>query len=330
VVIIGRNEGERLVRCFASLGEQRTRPVVYVDSGSSDDSVANARRVGASVVELDMSTPFSAARARNAGWRLLAENHPEVEYVQFVDGDMEVQAGWLEAAEATLDAEPDVSVVFGHRRERRPEASVYNRICDVEWGKGGEAEVEFFGGDAMARIAILQQVGGYNPSVIAGEELDLAFRIRTQTGTRIKRIDHDSTLHDAAMTKATQWWTRIRRGGHAYAQVHSLHRAVDGNPFGGHVRRSLVWGAAAPAAAAALALPTLGLSVGVVASRYPLAGARAALKAKKDGFGWTHALVWGASCALAPFPEALGVAQYHWNQLQGKAPKIIEHKGPGA
>jgi glycosyltransferase involved in cell wall biosynthesis len=52
VVVIGRNEGERLKRCLISATTQSTR-VVYVDSGSSDNSPAIARDLGADVVDLD-------------------------------------------------------------------------------------------------------------------------------------------------------------------------------------------------------------------------------------------------------------------------------------
>src|SRR5262245_33530532 len=126
IVAIGRNEGERLVRCFASA---RGAPVVYVDSGSRDDSVALARAAGAAVVELDARQPFTAARARNEGFRRLRAAAPHLEYVQFVDGDCELAAGWIEAAAAFLGAHPEVAAVCGRRRERHPERSLYNLLC---------------------------------------------------------------------------------------------------------------------------------------------------------------------------------------------------------
>ena len=52
VVVIGRNEGDRLVQCLRSV-LTREVPVVYVDSGSHDDSVLNAKRLGVTVLELD-------------------------------------------------------------------------------------------------------------------------------------------------------------------------------------------------------------------------------------------------------------------------------------
>ena len=97
VVAIGRNEGERLRRCLESL-DGHGLTVVYVDSGSTDDSVALARSLSIEVVDLDMSTPFTAARARNAGFERLLQIDPGVRFVQFLDGDCEVADGWLERA----------------------------------------------------------------------------------------------------------------------------------------------------------------------------------------------------------------------------------------
>src|ERR1700738_3404233 len=86
VVVIGRNEGDRLRRCLESVRGTADR-VVYVDSGSSDNSVAMSRGLGATVVELDLRIPFTAARARNEGFDRLLGEQPALRYVFFVDGD---------------------------------------------------------------------------------------------------------------------------------------------------------------------------------------------------------------------------------------------------
>jgi glycosyltransferase involved in cell wall biosynthesis len=119
VVIIGRNEGERLLRCLLSVACDGRR-LVYVDSGSTDGSVAAAQAVGAEVVNLDNRNGFTAARARNVGFRHLTALAPETEWVQFVDGDCEVQPSWWGAAQTLLRSRPDVVAVCGRRRERHP------------------------------------------------------------------------------------------------------------------------------------------------------------------------------------------------------------------
>jgi glycosyltransferase involved in cell wall biosynthesis len=130
-VAIGRNEGDRLRRCLASVVKE-VGAVVYVDSGSQDDSVAFARSLGVETVALDLSVPFTAARARNQGFQRLVEIKPDIECVQFLDGDCELP-GWLARAEKEMASRPDTAVVCGRRRERFSEASIYNLLRDIEW-----------------------------------------------------------------------------------------------------------------------------------------------------------------------------------------------------
>ena len=220
-VVIGRNEGDRLARALRSIGP--THLVVYVDSGSSDGSVELARRLGAHVVLLDPLVPFTAARARNAGARRLAEIQPHLCWVMFMDGDCELLPGFLEAALVSARSDAALAVVAGRRRERCPGHSVYNRLCDDEWDTPvGDAKA--CGGDALIRLAAFGEVGGYDDRLIAGEEPELCVRLR-RACWRVLRIDADMTLHDAAMTRLAQWWKRAKRAGHAYAEGAALHGA---------------------------------------------------------------------------------------------------------
>ncbi len=310
-VIIGRNEGARLVACLASFPAD-VRPLVYVDSGSTDGSVAAARAAGAEVVALDMGQPFTAARARNEGFaRLLQLGAPE--FVQFVDGDCVLQPGWLPAAAAFLASHTDVGVVCGRRREIRPEASIWNRLCDAEWDTPvGLAKA--CGGDALMRAAAVKAVGGYDPTLIAGEEPELCVRLRA-AGWRVWRIDEEMTLHDAAMTRIGQWWKRTRRGGHAFAEGAALHGAAPERHWVAEARRALLWGAVLPlvAVVGALVSPWALLILGL----YPLQMLRLGLR-----YGWER----GVFMVLAKVPEALGVLQYWLNRLRHRQARLIEYK----
>jgi GT2 family glycosyltransferase len=323
VVLIGRNEGARLVRALDAVCDGE-RPVVYVDSGSTDDSQRQARLRGALVVDLDMSVPFTAARARNAGFERLRERHPEVEYVQFIDGDCEIVEGWIEAAMDVLDAHHDVVAVCGYRRERHPDHSLYNRACDVEWRNGPVGEVACFGGDVMIRADALAQIGAYDPRLIAGEDEEVGIRLR-RAGGRLLRIDRTSTLHDADIQSFTQWWKRAKRCGHAYAELHRLHGAPPERKFVRELRRTWLWGAVVPASAVALSVPTLGLSW-LLLGAYPLRAARIARKTRDRGLAWSDAVAWGLSCTLAPLPEVLGAAKFHYDRLRGNRSQLIEYK----
>ncbi len=231
-VAIGRNEGERLRLCLQSLRRQMER-VVYVDSGSTDGSVEMARALGAEVVELDLTQPFTAARARNAGFTRLLGAEPGLEFVQFVDGDCELRDSWLPAALQHLQAHPRVAVACGRNRERFPDATPYNYLCDLEWDTP-VGETEACGGNFLVRTDAYRQVDGFQEDLIAGEEPDLCFRLRRRQW-KIMRLDEEMTLHDAAMTRIWQWWQRSKRSG--YAEMEACQRRGHYEP---HLRRR-VW-----------------------------------------------------------------------------------------
>jgi GT2 family glycosyltransferase len=324
-VVIGRNEGERLKRCLHSLSG-RVSPLVYVDSASSDDSVVFARSLGVEVVQLDLSVPFTAARARNAGFERLLTIDPNIELVWFVDGDCEVVAGFIESARETMRAEPELVALTGTRRERYPEASIYNQLCDIEWQQGPFGEVDRFGGDVMIRARALKAVGGYNPSVISAEDDEVAARLY-KAGGKIRRVQETMTLHDASMHELSQWWKRAKRCGHGYAQVGSLHAGPPLNKFENQRKRVIMWGAVLPAAAVLLAPPSLGTSL-FLGAVYPLRALRIAQRAEREGLPRRAARAWGLSCTFSQIPEAFGMLKYYADRVRNRAPEIIEYKGP--
>lgn len=312
-VAIGRNEGARLRRCLASL-QGRAARIVYVDSGSTDNSPEVAAAAGAQIVALDLARPFTAARARNEGFeRLMGLGAPQ--YVQFIDGDCELQPGWLEAAVAFLDSRPDVAAVCGRRRERHPEQSVYNRLIDREWDTPvGEAAA--CGGDVLIRAEAFRAAGGFDPRLIAGEEPELCVRLRT-AGWRIWRLDAEMTLHDAAITRFGQWWRRARRAGHAYAEGAAMHGAAPERHRVAQTRRALIWGLALPVAVLVLAplAPPLAL---LLALAWPVQVARLT---RRSG-DLSEALF----LTLGKIPEAIGVLDYHLGRLSGRRRGLIEYK----
>lgn len=318
IVIIGRNEGERLLRCLASLAQ--FPQLIYVDSGSTDDSVNAALSAGASVVALDMTVPFTAARARNEGFDRLRIIHPPAEYVQFVDGDCEVSQAWVPTAVDFLDANPAVAAVCGRRRERFPEKSVYNMLCDMEWDTPiGEAKA--CGGDVLMRVDAFGSVYGFRPDLIAGEEPELCVRLRS-AGWKIWRLNQEMTLHDAAITRFGQWWKRSRRCGYAYAEGVHLHGSPPERHRVNESRRVWMWGLGIPIAAAGLvlALGTSGLTVLLI---YPLQFFRLAMRGSQSGKkNWWHALF----LVLGKFPEVVGQLNYFYNRVTGNVAHLIEYK----
>ncbi|MFZ2649017.1 MAG: glycosyltransferase [Burkholderiaceae bacterium] len=318
-VVIGRNEGERLARCIESL-RAKVAFIVYVDSGSTDGSAAMARAKGVDVVALDVQQPFTAARARNAGFRRALHLQPSLAQVQFVDGDCEVQPGWLERARAFLDANPQAAAVCGRRRERHPERSIYNRLCDIEWNvPAGPAKA--FGGDVMLRAEALEQVGGYRESLIAGEEPELCVRLRAK-GWQINVLDAEMTLHDAAMTRLRQWWTRTVRAGYAYAEGAYLHGASPERHAVRPLCSALAWGLVLPLTALC-SMFAVGNWALILLLAYPLQVLR--LFGKGSGSAKLRLLKAGF-LVLGKFPQTLGAVRYWSLKFARQEGGLIEYK----
>ena len=329
LIVIGRNEGERLERCLRSVGSDRT--TIYVDSGSTDGSVALATRLGVTVVELDPALPFTAARARNAGLARLAEDNIAVDYVQMIDGDCELQPGWIDRAVAAMEADHALAAVFGRRRERFPDASIYNWLCDVEWAvPPGPAGA--FGGDALFRHRAIAAAGGYRAEMIAGEDPDLSVRLR-RAGWEIACIDAEMTLHDAAITGFGQWWRRTARAGHAFAELAARHgKLPEGRPYRAAQRRIAAWGI----------LPVLGLLLAILVASINdaelgrkialavllLLAAQTVRLTLREGlrFPMPRAFAFDSFLTIGKFAEATGLIRYRWEQASGRRATLIEYK----
>lgn len=320
-VAIGRNEGDRLVRCLTSL-VRHVGPLVYVDSCSSDGSPERAKALGAEVVTLALDKPFTAGRARNAGFRRLIELHPDLRYVQFVDGDCEVASGWLEFAVDFLDRNPQVAIVCGRRKERHPEASVYNQICDVEWDTP-VGETDSSGGDFLVRASVFREVEGFTDTLIAGEEPEMCYRMR-KLGWRIFRADQLMTLHDAAMTRFGQWVKRSSRAGYAYAARAALHWR-DGERYCWRENlRIAMWGCAIPLLIVALAI-LVSPWFALLLLLYPLHLLRMAryFRAQRPE---TPTLAYSFFVVLGKWPEFYGQMLFLMRWLRGQEQRIIEYK----
>jgi len=323
IVVIGRNEG---VRLLASLKSVRASgyPVVYVDSGSGDGSPASAMPLCDRVIELDAARPFSAARARNEGFAALKASHP-VDRVQFLDGDCTLLPGWLEAAQAAMDADPRRAVVIGPLQERHPEASVYNRMCALEWqsAPGDLANFGSLGGIMFVRADVFADLHGFDEQVIAGEDSELGVRVAA-AGFKVTKIAQPMATHDADIHRFGQWWKRAVRAGHAIGQRFSLHGRSAARDCARERRSVLFWGAALPATMLTLAPLTHGVSL-LLAGGYLVLGWRIVRYRLGQGDQPRDARLYARFVVIAKFAEALGLLRFHLNHMAGKF-RIIEYK----
>jgi GT2 family glycosyltransferase len=315
VVVIGRNEGEHLLRALGSLGAQ-AGAAAYADSESSDDSVAlvHARYPAVEVVEMRSSErPMSPSRGRNEGYAALRRRLPGLRYVQFLDGDCELDPRWLTAAARHLQEHPDVGVVAGRLRERDRERNAFHRLADMEWDQPA-GEVNDMGGIMMVRAEVWDRVGGQNPDISAAEEREFCWRV-IDAGFKVLRLADDMALHDIDMASFAEWWTRSVRTGHAYAQGYWVHRDR------WHLRHLLsyvTYGAALPGAAVGGAPLTLGASLGLLAA-YPRLWRKIERDRLARGDTPGDARLYAAASVVAKLAGAMGVARFFAQTLpQGR------------
>jgi cellulose synthase/poly-beta-1,6-N-acetylglucosamine synthase-like glycosyltransferase len=324
IVVIGRNEGERLLQCLESI--RRMRPVhgevetIYVDSASTDGSAERAAQFGAKVVSAEFERPCAAA-ARNAGWRIA-----RAPIVLFLDGDTVLDPNFVIDSLSEF-ADPSIAVVFGHRREIRPKASIFNRVLDLDWiylpGK-----VDFCGGDALIRTDVLNRVGGFDAELIAGEEPDLCYRIRA-LGYIVLHVDRPMTGHDLAMTRFSQYWWRAIRSGYAFAEIAERFRQTESPFWLGQARRNNLHGLTI--LAVGVGAPILAL---VVHSVWPVVAAlgfivaistRTAFRCKWKSDDLVTRLLYGVHSHLVKIPILFGQLKFQLDRRLQRRAALIEY-----
>ncbi|MGN6849286.1 MAG: glycosyltransferase family 2 protein [Sphingomicrobium sp.] len=316
-VVIGRNEGERIEASLSSV-RQAGLPTVYADSGSSDGSPSVAEGLGVPVVRLSPERPFSAARGRNEGMAEVLRRWPTIEFVMFLDGDCTLNAGFPPAAVSAFVQHPDCAIVTGQLSERHPEASVYNRLCSIEWRSppGFITAGRGLGGIMAVRVAAFRAVGGFNEEAIAGEEADFADRL-SLVGWSVLKIDFPMATHDAQMLRFSQWWRRTLRGGHAMAHGYIGQTGTNYSDGGRGVRSALFWGFLLPLVVVLLLIPTRGASL-LLLMGYVWLGRRTYRHYRTTGLDPSDAWLTTRFILYGKFPEFLGILRYASNRLRGR------------
>ncbi|HAI69541.1 MAG TPA: glycosyl transferase family 2 [Gammaproteobacteria bacterium] len=325
VVIIGRNEGQRLVDCIRSVQAINDPPenveIIYVDSDSTDGSPAQAKALGAKVRVVHPERP-AAAIGRNAGWRVA-----QAPLVLFLDGDTILHPDFVNVALPSFN-DPKVAIVWGHLRERYPHASVYQRVLDLDWIYP-PGPSEFCGGIALMRRQVLEEVDGYHSQLIAGEEPEMCQRIRANDYI-ILHLDQKMALHDLAMNRWSQYWQRAVRAGHAYAEVSTLFRNTTTPLWQSELRKnffkaSVLTGIFMVGLIATFLMRTwwpLALSVLV----FLLLSVRTAIKARWKSSNPLTLFLYGLHSQFQCLPIAIGQLSYYYHRWRGQRRRLIEYK----
>lgn len=310
MVVIGRNEGDLLVRCFESIRAvdypADRMELIYVDSNSTDESCEVARRANAVVIKIEEG-PMSAARARNLGWRRATSD-----LVHFFDGDTILDRNWLHKAVACLQ-DTSIGCVFGRCEELRPTASVYMRVCNFDWHIPN-GPWRTCGGIALFRRQLLRLLNGYCEELIAGEEPELCYRLR-RLGFQIWRLDEPMIGHDLNMTRFDQYWQRAVRSGWAYCVV--AVRCCRG-PERLWIRENLVnagevafWCLLVIAIVCSLSVWIFALSAVILLLRT----AWISCKVRSRAESWISAILYAIHCQFSRIPFLLGQLKGLWYLL---------------
>lgn len=320
VVIIGRNEGPRLTRCLESVKAAAEKSgdfdIVYVDSRSEDDSVERAEAAGCRIIRLN-SPRLTAALARNAGWRQCCS-----EWILFLDGDTILHPGFLPAALDAARSDSRIAAVWGHRRELHPKANAFHRVLDLDWVYAA-GESEFCGGDALFRRSALEQVGGFDESLIAGEEPEMCSRLRA-LGLRILHIDQPMTLHDLAISRWRQYWRRASRAGYAYAQMAWRTRNRQVRLWMSESRGN-VWRGSALITLVLLATLNPALTL-FSAGLFTALCLRSALRARWKSEDRLSLLLYGIHSHVQQIPILAGQLAFFWDLARNRRRLLIEYK----
>ena len=325
VVVIGRNEGVRLAKCLESIQSVRgvaIKETIYVDSASTDGSPELALQKGASVVVVHPERP-TAAIGRNAGWR-----QAQSDLVLFLDGDTVLHPDFPRAAcDALLSHESSIAAVWGHRREIHPEASVFNRVLDLDWIYR-PGFTEFCGGDVLMRRKALLETGGFDEELIAGEEPELCRRMRGR-GYRILHIDHPMTGHDLQIMHLSQYWRRATRAGHAYAEISERYRNSIDPSWASERKANLIRGSFWPASMAVALLASIRfgfLPLGLWLALLLLLSTRSAWRARWKAKSQITLLLYGFHSQMQQIPICTGQLQYELGKKRNKRSRLIEYK----
>jgi len=325
-VIIGVNCEKTIERCLSSILASsypgHLVHIYYCDGGSTDSSIAIARRFAqVTVFELNAEYPTPGA-GRNQGWK-----NSSSPFVQFLDSDTILDSQWLsKAAEAMNDDR--IGAVFGLRQEIHPESSVYNWIGNLEWN-GPAGESDCFGGDVCIRRSALEKTDGYDETLVGGEDPELSRRI-IRAGWHLIRLNAPMTMHDLAMTTVKQYMRRSFRSGYAYGAVRSREAAVKSNFWKYDFQKIVIKSGGffcSTALSLLLMLSPLPVIVKIAALFLPLIGLSLLLSPrlfKVEKFMQEHHLnnkeakIYGWHCSMVVLPQFFGIIRFYVGKLFNK------------
>lgn len=316
IVVIGRNEGMRLVESLTAAKEFGC-PIIYVDSRSSDGSVNRVNEMNINVLILDQDKPINASRARNEGYKYLLENNPDLEFIHFIDGDTVFDPMWNNIAIDILSINPSLAVICCVLKEKNRHCSIFARLLEIEWRLMTKCNGKC-GGNATIRVSALLSVGGYDEDLIAGADPDLYRRISNK-GFHLKVVNKELAEHDARMLKLSQWWTRGVKSGFGYSDIINRYN------FTGGMRSAIIWGGIIPFIFI-LSSVNYGFLGWVVLLLYPMQATRIYFSKEISCLDKGDKYFYCCNILLSKFPQLYGAFKYLMFKTLKVNKKAIQYK----
>jgi len=174
------------LRAIASVGGE----VILADALSDDRTVQIARRFPITIAQLVRAVDRGCGSGPQLGFQ-----HARGKFIYLMDGDMELHAGFIEAALSHLLSETDLAGVGGLHEEPGPLGVAYRARKLGAKSDKRPGYVSHLSGGGLYRSEAIRQVGYFSNRNLHGfEEFELGLRLGS-AGWKLKRIDQYSVRH---------------------------------------------------------------------------------------------------------------------------------------
>lgn len=216
-IIIGRNEGWKLSKCFDSVFETINRnklskyEVLYVDSKSTDDSVNRALMFNL-VNVIKLTGDVNAAIARNIGAK---ESKGDVLF--FIDGDMEIQPEFL-----SLVYEENNGLIanFVSGNWENFYYDINGKLLNksLQYNITNDITESTTGGLFLIKKQIWDQIGGMDPVFYKSQDIDIGLRLSRKGIKLMRRKEIAAKHHTIAYLDKNRMWKDLFKGNELFGR----------------------------------------------------------------------------------------------------------------
>jgi hypothetical protein len=208
------------------------------------------------VCAFDRATGRPGRPLTPGGGRMLGFAECGGDWVLFADSDVEIDAGWMQAALELAAREPRVAAVFGRLEEWFVDGATERPGKHDMYGTGDtDRGVDFLAALALYRRDALEASGGYDVRLNSDEDFELGLRMK-QRGYELRSLGRLGARHWSAPRPNFRELSRRWATGICFGQGQVL-RLYFGRPgFGALLRRQSLY-------VAAIGLWSLGLAAGI-------------------------------------------------------------------